>query len=324
VSADSPLFLLGLLAFVPIFLADAFSARRRRILALLPPGMKARFRASTALFRLSMAFLLVALAGPRWGAALAEADVRRAVDAVFAVDVSRSMEVPDGLGEYASGAAPTRLDRGLEIAREAVVSLPGARYAVAVSRGRGILAVPLTWDQGSVLAFIDALGGSAMTGWGTNLEALAEAAASAFQPFSPARRVVVLISDGEELSGDLRAASARLAQEGASIVAVAVGSESGGTFPDGDGVVSRRDSELMRAAAAATGGLYVDASHPEAARALVAHLAAGAPAIAAGEGAAGSGLRPRWFAFAALSLVAFGASKACLLGSRARREGGGE
>ena len=319
VSFDYPLFLIGLAFFVPLFLADRFSARRRRIVKSLPGNMRLRFFATTALFRLSAAFLIIALAGPRWGIGQAAGEYRRAVDVVLAMDVSRSMEVPDGLGEYSGpGGGPTRLDRGLEIVREAVGNLPGTRFAVAISRGRGVLAVPLTWDGGTVMSFLEALGGSAMTGRGTNLEALVDAAAGAFQPSPPSRRIIVLVSDGEELSGSLRSAVDRLRHDDVAVVALALGSAEGGTFPGGGEVISRRDSLIMRMAAAQTGGIYIDGSQPDAAAMLGAHLGIAAPGI--GTGGTGTERRPRWFAFAILSLAAFGASKLCLLGSGRRRK----
>jgi len=329
VSLDYPAFLLGLAALAPLLAADRLSARRRRIAESLPPGMRARFSGSAALFRLSMALLIAALAGPRWGAAPEQAQQRRSADVVFAIDVSRSMEVADGSGEYLPGAGQTRLDRGLEIAREAAEALPGARFAVAVSRGRGVLAVPLTWDSGAVASFLEALGGSAMTGRGTNLEALVDAAAGAFGPSPPARRAIVLISDGEETSGSLRAAADRSRQEGISIAALAVGSPGGGAVPGAPASAepSRRDSGPMRMAAARTGGAYIDGSRQGAAAELISHLGAlamGAPsAPGPGGGAPGSagpeGLRERWPLFAALSIAALGASKLCLLGKGPRR-----
>ena len=315
---DYPWFLIGLAAFAPLFLADGLSAGRRRIVKSLPGPMRTRFLSSTTLYRLSIAFLLVALAGPRWGIGQAAGEYRRAVDVVLAMDISRSMEVPDGLGIYAPGVAPSRLDRGLEIVMEAVDGLPGTRFAVAISRGRGILAVPLTWDAGTVSAFLEALGESAITGWGTNLEALVDAAAGAFQPSPPSRRVIVLVSDGEELSGSLRAAVDRCRQDGISVVALALGSADGGNVPGGGAALSRRDSATMRMAAAQTGGLYIDGGQPDAARLLVSHLGASA----AGFGTGGTGeteRRARWFVFAALSLLTFGASKLCLLGSGQRK-----
>ena len=317
-SFDYPVFLFGLLAFVPLILADRFSARRKRAAKTLPGRMKIRFIGSAALFRLSAAFLILALAGPRWGTGGGPGEYRRAVDVVLAIDVSRSMEVPDGLGVYLGpGGGPTRLDRGLEILRETVDGLPGTRFAVAVSRGRGVLAVPLTWDGGTVNSFLEALGDSAMTGRGTNLEDLVDAALGAFRPSPPSRRVVVLVSDGEELSGSLRAAVERAERENVSIAALALGSAEGGTFPGGGAVVSRRDSAVMRAAASRSGGLYVDGSRPDAAGLLGSHLGVFAPG--AGTGGGGTQRGGNWFVFAVLSLTAFGASKACLLGRREKR-----
>jgi len=313
---DHPAVLLLLAALVVPFVADALSPRRARVIAALPPPLRKRLRASTALFRLSLAFLIVALAGPRWGEGRAPDDFRRPLDIVIALDVSRSMTVPDGLGVFRGpGVEPTRLDRGLEIAAETVAALPGARVAVAVSRGRGMLAVPLTWDTGTVLSFLEAAGGGAMTGFGTNLESLADAAIGAFRADSPARRIIVLVSDGEELSGSLALAVERARQEGIRIAAVLVGSEEGGTFPGGGDAVSRANPILMRTTAARSGGIFIDGSDPAAAERLAASLGSSG-ALAAGGGGIGGDPAPQWFPFAALSLLALGASKALLLGKR--------
>jgi len=316
---DHPWILIGLAVFVPVFIADRLSARRKRIAAALPAGMRLRLSVTTFLSRLSIVFLIVAVSGPRWGEGRADDEPRRAVDVVFAVDVSRSMEVPDGLGEYLGpGSGPTRLERALDILIEAASSSPGTRFAAAVSRGRGVLAVPLTWDADTVVSFLHAMRDSAMTGRGTNLQSLLEAAGEAFATSRPSRRIVVLASDGEELSGSLRSAAERLGREGTAVVALALGSTAGGTFPGGGDSVSRRDSSLMRMAAAETGGLYVDGSLDDAAARLSAFINEPAPSSSV-RGSGGNGRNaPRWLAFAVLSLASFAAAKACLLGNGRR------
>ena len=188
--------------------------------------------------------------------------------------------------------------------------MPETRFAAAISRNRGIVAVPLTWDSGAVLAFLEAAG-SSLTGRGTNLESLVDAAAGAFQPSPPATRVILLVSDGEALSGTLKAAVGRCRQNGIIISAIAVGSDEGGLVPGGDGIISRRDPEAMRMAAGQTGGVYIDGNNEDAARSLTAHLRSLGLELKVG----GSRKEPktRWFIFVLLAIMAFGASKLCLL-----------
>jgi Ca-activated chloride channel family protein len=234
--------------------------------------------ASNLLFALFLIFIVIALIGPKWGMGYVSSEYRRGLDLVFAIDVSRSMDISDAQEMTASiSVSHTRLERGLLIARDCVASVSGARYAAAIGRGRGYLAVPLTYDSEAALTFFESLDSSSMTGRSTNLEALVEAAADAFQDASPARKIIVLISDGESHSGILRNAINRCVKEGIMIYAVALGSDEGRHItiqdsPDAELEISRRDTAVMRYAAERTDGIYIDGGKDDAASALSSHL----------------------------------------------------
>jgi len=245
-----------------------------------------KFIASIIFFRLFLALAIIALAGPRWGTGFSPAEYFRGLDIVFAVDVSRSMDIRDAYEENLPPAfssqqgalQQSRLERGLIIARETIISMPGARVAAAVGRSRGYLAVPLTYDNESALIFLEALDGSSMTGRSTNIESLIEASAEAFQSSSSARKVIVLISDGESHSGVLRNILNVCAREGIIIIAVGVGSDEGrliSPLADQSGqqpVISRRDAAVMRNIAERTNGIYIDGSRQDAPLNLSSHL----------------------------------------------------
>jgi Ca-activated chloride channel family protein len=315
ITFNYPWALLGFAIFIPLLLWDFFSSHRKLIQKNLPKNLRMRLGASRVLFRVFLACIITALSGPSWGTAPASVsgETLRAADVVIALDVSRSMEIRDGFANSGSTAGETagisRLERGLTIVREAAGAAPGIRLGAAVSRNRGIVAVPLTWDLDAALTFLDAAG-SSLTGRGTNLESLVDTAASAFQPSSPSTRVILLVSDGEELSGSLNAALARCKRDGIAVTAIAVGSDEGGMLDDGE-ILSRRDSRVMRVAAGQTGGVYIDGSREDASRALAGHLRSLAP------GAETRGRQtertPRWFLFVMLAIMTFGASKLCLL-----------
>ena len=299
---DYPWVLMGLTVIVPVILFNQFSTLNKRIKKSLPQHLRSKLFCSRLFFTLFLACLIVALSGPRWGTVQAVSEYRRAVDAVIAIDVSRSMEVPDGLS---SGI--TRLERGLSIVKETVTAAPGIRFAAAIGRNRGITAVPLTWDNSTILSFLESLDSSSMTGRGTNLESLVDAAASIFQGSQLSNRVIILVSDGEALSGSFKAAIGRCGQAGIIVAAVAVGSNEGGTFSGGDGILSLRDSAALRTAAAQTGGVFIDGNREDAAETLARYLRATAPEIKA-QGSK-TELRSHWFLFVMLSIIAFGMSK---------------
>lgn len=309
---DNPFVLTGFLIFVPIFIYD-FLSSSRKLKQKLPVQLQKRMTLSVVLFRLFMAFTIIALSGPRWGTGFAALEYRRGLDAVFAIDVSRSMDIRDTQPDETQ----SRLERGLLIARESVISVPGARFAAAIGRGRGYLAVPLTYDNEAVFDFLQALDGSSMTGRSTNLESLVEAAADTFQTTSVARKVIVLISDGESHSGVLRNAINRCVREGIILTAVAIGSDEGGSIlavpnDPSSSVISRRDAAVMRTAAERTGGIYIDGNRQEAASALSSHLMSLAQEISLSSREDRTESKQRRTLFIVLAIFAYGASKIVL------------
>jgi Ca-activated chloride channel family protein len=183
------------------------------------------------------------------------------------------------------------------------------------------LAVPLTGDTETILGFLESLSGSSLTGRGTNLEALVDAAASAFAAPFPSRRLIVLVSDGEALSGSLKKALERVRGEGILITALGVGSDAGAPVSGGGEnagaageILSRRQADVLRYAAERTGGIYIDGNSGGAAALLAEHFRSLAP-----ESGIRSGRRepkPRWELFVIAALLAFGASKLCMIKGR--------
>jgi Ca-activated chloride channel family protein len=271
--------------------------------------LRRRYRLSRLFFWLSLGCLIAALSGPRWGLRIVP-EYRRGLDVVLALDLSRSMEALDtGL---------SRLERAAEIGRETVENMGGVRFGAAVSRGRGVLAVPLTSDSEAALSFLAAAGASALTGSGTDLEALVDAAATAFSDSFPSRRVIVLLSDGEALSGVLNEAVDRAILREITLAAVGIGSDEGAAVPPETGVpvISRRRPEVLENAAIKSGGIYIDGNSPEAPRLLRSYLES--LAFESGAGGGRTEKKARWNLFVIAALLFFGASKYCLLTRRDR------
>jgi Ca-activated chloride channel family protein len=282
--------------------------------------LRRRYYLSHIFFWLSLACLVAALSGPRWGLRIVP-EYRRGLDVALALDISRSMELEDtGLSRdmELGDISLSRLERAAEIGRELVENMGGVRFGVAVSRGRGVLAVPLTGDTEAALSFLAAAGASALTGSGTDLETLVDAAADAFTDFFPSRRVIVLFSDGEALSGSLNEAVDRAMLREITLAAVGIGSDGGAPLPF-EPVISRRRPETLRNAAIKSGGIYIDGNSAEAPRLLRSYLES--LAFESGTGGGRTEKKTRWNIFVMAALFLFGASKYCLLTRRDRRGG---
>jgi Ca-activated chloride channel family protein len=322
---DQPWVLFGIAVLLPVFLYNYFSPRERRIQKILPRPLRKKLQVSRFFFELFLAFLIASLAGPRWGVGVTVGGYKRAADVVIAVDVSHSMEIGDaaelplatGLQVLTDNVpSVSRLERGLSVVREAVADVPDIRYAIALSRNRGIVAVPLTWDNGVALGLLEAIDASSLTGRGTDLEALIDTAASAFSSSGLSTKEIILVSDGEALTGSLKAALVRCGQNGITVSTVAVGSDEGAPLPgentnEEEETISRRDSASMQNAAMQTGGIYIDGNSKDAAGILSSRLRSLSPEAKA------AGIKkehkPRWFLFAILAIMAYGMSKLCLL-----------
>jgi len=337
-SFNTPWILAGMIIILPLALSNNLSPLAKRIRSNLPKPARMRLIASRFFFYLFLCFLITALAGPRWNAEQASAampatmsatspaamqgEYRRAVDAVIAVDVSRSMFINDGKTAAGSPAGVfadegvTRLKQGILIVKEAVAALPGMRFAVAISRNRGILAIPLTWDDGAVLAFLETIDSSSLTGRGTNLESLLEASAETFQTSHPSSRVILLVSDGEELTGSIKNALSLCNRNNIIVSTILTGSDEGAPVPSVPGtgnedIISRRDAAVMRMAAGQTGGVFIDGNREDAANLLIGHLRS----LAMETEVSGSKETNKecWFVFLLLAIAAYGLSKASLL-----------
>ena len=266
-----------------MFAAAAPSNRREPFLREL----RLRMIISDIFFLLFLGLLIVALAGPRWGVRIV-ADYRRGLDVVLAFDVSRSMNVRDcPPDEFYRQDKISRIERGVGISRDLVGFLEDVRFGTAISKGRGILAVPLTFDSDMVLNFLYVLDSQAVTGRGTNLESLLDAATGAFQESIPSCKGIILFTDGENLSGSFQRAVNRARKAGISLCTVGLGSDAGGAVPvekgpdapdgflldaNGKVIVSARHANVLQNAATRSGGIYVDGGKDDAARVLAAFI----------------------------------------------------
>lgn len=196
-----------------------------RLAGVLAPGVST---ALPVLQRLSqttaLVFFAIALAQPQCGEK-AEVVKRRGIDVVVALDASKSMLARD--------VAPSRLERARLELTTLLDELKGDRVAVVAFAGDAFIQCPLTSDYGAARIFLRSIDPNQMPQGGTNIGA---ALLLARQVFDNADRgskdkVIVLLSDGEDLTGAIDEGIEALKEINAKVLAVGIGSDQGEPIP---------------------------------------------------------------------------------------------
>jgi Ca-activated chloride channel family protein len=279
---DHPL-LLALAVLLPIaviaLVVAGYRRRRRRLERLGTPTMINRLVPPNAAVppgwratRLALAAALagIAIAGPRWG--IERTVVRgEGVDIVLAVDASLSMMATD--------ERPNRLEKVKQEIRRLRAASPSDRFALLAFAGRSYILTPLTVDDAALDLFLDNLDPSVVGQAGSSLaRAIRQGTDLLVATKGGSDRAVVIFSDGEafEPPEDVVEASKAAGEAGVSIVTVGFGTVAGATIPvrEGNAVVEKRDPEgnivvtkyhpeMLRVAAEAANGTFIDAGESD-------------------------------------------------------------
>ena len=264
---------LWLAAAAPLLLAwlqhRAELKRKSQLARLAAPRFIAELTAShspgrrhfkNVLLLLAFALAGVALARPQWGE-LTSSGQFLGEDVVFVVDCSYSM--------LATDVRPSRLQRAKLAVADFVRAHGRGRVGLVAFAGSAFLQCPLTLDYGAFQDSLDALDERTMPVPGTDIGRALSEASQAMEKTSR-RKLVVLLTDGEDLENGGTATAKRLGTNGVVVFTVGVGTPAGSDIrmlnpagqPElvhdakGGVVLSRLDEPTLRAIAQATGGDY--------------------------------------------------------------------
>jgi len=269
-----PWYLLTLIAAGALgaVLVRAALRRRAQVRALigerleptLAPGVSVgRPVARAALSAAGLLLFALALAQPQCGSKT-ELTKRRGIDVVVALDASKSM--------FARDVAPNRITRATLELQTLLDELKGDRVALVAFAGDAFIQCPLTSDYEAVRLFLRAVDPMDMPQGGTDIGAALELSQQVLESTDrgAAEKVIVLISDGEDISGDMAGAVEKVKESGIRVLAVGIGSETGEPIPlvkdgqvvgyqkdqRGETVLTRLDRAGMLALAEETGGEF--------------------------------------------------------------------
>ena len=247
---------------------------RRALRLLVAPSLRTRLvhratpaqrRLRIAMLTLSGLFAVLALMRPQWGLEFL-ATPRASAELMVAVDVSRSMLAED--------VVPNRLERAKAEVRDLLAYLEGDHVGLIAFAGRASVLAPLTPDFSFLRLVLDDFGAHSVSRGGTRLEEPIRKALAGFRATGDVARVILLITDGEDLDSFPLDAARAAAERGIAIITIGLGSGEGSDVPltdpttgarallrDSEGRVvrSRLDATTLSEIARLTGGVYVPA-----------------------------------------------------------------
>ena len=220
-----------------------------------------RRKLKQALFIAGVACLFVALARPQVGFRWQEVH-RNGIELLVAVDTSKSMLTED--------VKPNRLGRAKLAVDDLVSKLNGDGIGLLAFAGDSFLQCPITLDYDAFRESLDSLDTNTIPRGGTDIGGTIREAQAVLDARPGTDKILVLITDGEDLGGDAVAAAQAAGKDGMKIFTVGVGTAAGELIPlpgasggtdfvkdsAGQFVKSRLDESTLKQIAAATGGMY--------------------------------------------------------------------
>jgi Ca-activated chloride channel family protein len=236
VNFGAPWFLLGtalaLLVGALLFLGSLAGARAaarfgdpERVQALLTADPAKRRAWKGVLLVAATALAFVAAARPQYGKGTRLIPATN-VDVVIVLDYSKSM--------YARDVEPSRIFRAKVEVSRLVKELEGARFAGVAFAGEP-MGFPLTADGSAIAQFLRQLDPNDMPVGGTAIALALEQARDLLKRDPKSfehKRIVVLITDGEDLQGDPVAAAQSIGAEGTTIHVVQIGGRTPERIPE--------------------------------------------------------------------------------------------
>ena len=217
-------------------------------------------------FWTGMAFLTLAIMGPRFGTKT-EIVTQMGIDVAVVVDTSHSMLAED--------VRPNRISQARYEIHRLIDSLSGDRVGLIAFAGEAFVQCPLTVDYGAAKTLLDNIDVGIIPQPGTNIGNAIDAAVDLLEEESsggPRSRTIVLITDGENLEGNIEEAANKAASLGIAIYTAGIGTSAGEIIPirddrgdlqdykkdeQGNIVRTALDETTLRSIARITGGEYL-------------------------------------------------------------------
>jgi Ca-activated chloride channel family protein len=233
---------------------------------LVPDVSKAKKLTRFIFFLFGLSFLILGICNLQTGSKIQDVK-REGADIMVCLDVSNSMLAQD--------LTPNRLERAKIAIEKMIDKLQGDRLGIVVFAGEAYVQLPITTDYSTAKLFLESINTKIVPVQGTNIADAINKAVESFGKDEGKNKAIVIITDGEQNEEDDAVSAAEdAAKKNIVIHTIGVGSESGVPIPNivngvnagykkdkqGNTVVTKLDPKILQDIAAATDGVYVQAS----------------------------------------------------------------
>ncbi|MFA6472052.1 MAG: VWA domain-containing protein [Candidatus Latescibacterota bacterium] len=217
------LLLIPVLVILGVFLAILSRRDRLRFAGqelfngITPSSSTIRRRIGLACFFAGLGLAVIALTQPRFGVKT-EIVKRMGIDVVIALDTSASMLAED--------VKPNRIMQAKYEIGRFIDNLKGDRVAILAFTGKAFVQCPLTSDYAAAKTLLDYVNVGSVPEPGTDIGNAITGSLDLLQRGSDSTsesQLIILFTDGDNLSGDPQAAARKAAAKGVHIFAVGVG-----------------------------------------------------------------------------------------------------
>ena len=221
------------------------------------PAPDAVFNTQLGLILIGLALIITAAAGPRWGER-EEAVLSSGRNVLILLDVSRSM--------LATDVRPNRLERAKADLADLLAELQGDRAGIMAFRNGAALLCPFTTDMAFLNQTLSGITIDSAPRGETDIGGAITAALATFKDLDVNHNAIILISDGEDLTGLAVTKAAEAREQGIPIFCVGIGDAKGATIPTngntpmsyrGETVITKLDNQTLLDIATASGGAYI-------------------------------------------------------------------
>jgi len=157
-------------------------------------------------------------------------------------------------------------------------NLGSDRIGIIAYSGSAFPVLPITTDYSVAKMFLQSMNPGIISAQGTSIDQAINLATTFIDKKDKTNKLLIIITDGEDHSNEAVDAAEEAKKLGLKIITVGVGTEKGGPIPlkengvtssfkrdnNGEVVITKRDTEVLKNIAKATGGGYVDGNSTKA------------------------------------------------------------
>lgn len=219
-------------------------------------------RIKVGLLLIVLSCLIIAIANPQIGTRIEEVKLK-GIDAVICLDVSKSMKAED--------LKPNRLELAKREISQLLNGLKGDRVALVVFAGAAYVQFPMTSDYSAANLFLEATDVNSVPEPGTALASALNLATKSFNDTTKTKKVIIIITDGEDHEGDIEASLNEIKSKGIAIYAIGMATPAGAPIPvydnsgnqvdykkdrNGSVILTKLDQAILKKLSDESGGKY--------------------------------------------------------------------